>query len=100
MKIFEIHSEYFSNNEIISCIDYFPDENNGQRHIYSYPFTLTSNERITNDFPGELFPYVRKVSLFDEQPFEHDFFIRIQKSFPFMKGLTITIDPLRKDLNT
>lgn len=80
----------FSNNEIISCIDYFPDKNIGQCHIYSYPFSLTSYERITNNFPGGLFPNVRKVSLFDEQPFQHEFFIRIQKSFPFMKDLTVT----------
>ncbi|CAF4066803.1 unnamed protein product, partial [Rotaria sordida] len=81
----------FSNNEIISCVDYFPDENKGQCHIYSYPFTLISYERITNNFPGGLFPYVRKVSLFDEQSFQHEFFIRIQKSFPFIKKLTVTI---------
>ncbi|CAF4087833.1 unnamed protein product [Rotaria sordida] len=80
----------FSNNEIISCVDYFPDEKKGQCHIYSYPFTLTSYERITNNFPGGLFPYVRKVSLFDEQPFQHEFFIRIQKSFPFIKKLTVS----------
>ena len=44
---------------------------------------------ITNNFPGGLFEYVRVVSLFDEHPFEHEFFLRIQKSFPFMERLSV-----------
>ncbi|CAF3316291.1 unnamed protein product [Rotaria sp. Silwood2] len=46
-------------------------------------------EDVTNNFPGGLYPYVRLVSLYDERPFEHDFFIRICQSFPFMKKLSI-----------
>ncbi|CAF3531650.1 unnamed protein product [Rotaria sp. Silwood1] len=44
---------------------------------------------ITNNFPGGLFEHVRVVSLFDEQPFEHEFFLRIQKSFPFIEELSL-----------
>ncbi len=79
----------FRNNEIVSCIDYFPEEDKGQCYIYSYPFTLKTYEHITNNFPDGLFPHVRQISLFDEKPFEHEFFIRIQKSFPFLKDLTV-----------
>ncbi|CAF4320104.1 unnamed protein product, partial [Rotaria sordida] len=43
----------------------------------------------TNNFPGGLYPYVRVVTLYDEQPFEHEFFIRISQSFPFMEKLTV-----------
>ena len=46
-------------------------------------------DNITNNFPGGLFKYVREVSLYDERPFEHEFFLRIAQSFPFMKKLTI-----------
>ncbi|CAF1340720.1 unnamed protein product [Adineta steineri] len=46
-------------NQIVSCIDYFPDENQVQCHIYLYPYTLIIYERITNHFPGGLFPYIR-----------------------------------------
>jgi hypothetical protein len=46
-------------------------------------------ENITNNFPGGLYPYVREVSLYDERPFEHGFFIRISESFPFMRKLTL-----------
>ncbi|CAF4749722.1 unnamed protein product [Rotaria sp. Silwood2] len=44
---------------------------------------------ITNNFPGGLFQYVRVVSLFDEHPFEHEFFLRIEKSFPFTERLCL-----------
>jgi hypothetical protein len=51
---------------------------------------MTSYENIANYFPGGVFTCVCKVSLFDEHPFEHEFFIRITRSFPFMKNLTIS----------
>ncbi len=45
---------------------------------------------ITNNFPGRLYKYVRKISLSNEYPFEHEFFIRISQSFPFMESLSLT----------
>ncbi|CAF0981930.1 unnamed protein product [Rotaria sordida] len=42
-----------------------------------------------NNFPGGLFKCVRQVSLYDEYPFEHEFFLRIQKSFPLMEKLNL-----------
>ncbi|CAF2589572.1 unnamed protein product [Rotaria sp. Silwood2] len=44
---------------------------------------------VTNQFPGGLYEYVRQVSLFDEKPFEHEFFLRIQKSFPLLEILCV-----------
>ncbi|CAF3990582.1 unnamed protein product [Rotaria sp. Silwood1] len=61
-----------------------------QCYVYSYPFTLTSYECITNNFPGGLFTYVREVSLYDKHLFEHKHFLQIQKSFSFMEDLTVT----------
>ncbi|CAF1049691.1 unnamed protein product [Adineta steineri] len=81
--------KYLYNNQIISCIDYFPEKQYNQCLIYSYPYTLEFYNNISNKFPGGLFKYVREVSLYDEYPFAHEFFIRIQKSFPLMKKLTI-----------
>ncbi|CAM4789522.1 unnamed protein product [Rotaria magnacalcarata] len=46
-------------------------------------------EDVTNNFPGGLYPYVRVVSLYDEHPFEHEFFIRISQPFPCMEKLII-----------
>ena len=79
----------FSNNNIISYVDYFPEANQIQCHIYSYPSLMSYYSRITNRFPGGLFQYVRMVSLYDEYPFQHEFFLQIQKSFPFLEDLTL-----------
>ncbi|CAF4170406.1 unnamed protein product [Rotaria sordida] len=38
---------------------------------------------------GGIFTSVRRVSLFDERSFEHEFFLRIAQSFPFMEKLTL-----------
>jgi len=80
----------FEDYQIISSVDYFPNDRSGQCHIYSYPYTLTHYDNITNHFPGGLFNCVQVVTLFDEHPFEHEFFIRIAQAFPFLKELTIT----------
>jgi hypothetical protein len=79
----------FPKNDIISFVDYFPEAERGYCHIYSYPSGIQYYCNITNNFPGGLFNYVRVVSLFDEHPFEHEFFLRIQKSFPFMEELSV-----------
>ncbi|CAF1246936.1 unnamed protein product [Rotaria magnacalcarata] len=77
------------NNKIISCVDYFPECKEGQYHMYSYPYPATYYEYITDNFPDGLFKYVREISLYDERPFEHEFFIKIAKSFPLMEKLTV-----------
>ena len=75
--------------QIVSYIHYFPYDHVGQCHIYSQPFTMNYLYRLTNSFPGGLFTFVHKVSLFDEHPFEHEFFIRIAQSFPLLRTLSI-----------
>ncbi|UJR23761.1 hypothetical protein I4U23_026738 [Adineta vaga] len=79
----------FQTKNIISYVDYFPESDRGQCHIYSYPSQTTYLNSITNKFPGGLYQYVRKLSLFDEKPFEHEFFLRIGKSFPSMEILSV-----------
>ncbi len=79
----------FPNNQIISFVDYFQERQYSQCYIYSYPYRINYYEHITNNFPGGLFQYVSTVSLNDERPFEHEFFIQIQKSFPLMRNLTV-----------
>jgi hypothetical protein len=75
--------------QIISYIHYFPHDRIGQCHIYSQPYTMNYLYGLTNSFPGGLFKFVHKVSLFDEHPFEHEFFIRIAQSFPLLRTLSI-----------
>jgi len=89
--------EYFSNNQIITCIDHFQEKKYSQCYIYSYPYKLKVYNNITNNFRGGLFTSVTEVSLYDERPFEHEFFLRIAQSFPFMKELRIRNQKAQKN---
>ncbi|CAF3478875.1 unnamed protein product [Rotaria sp. Silwood1] len=79
----------FQNKQIICCLDYFSELERSECHIYSYPYEWKEYHKITNNFSGETFKYVREISLFDERSFEHEFFFQISQSFPFMKKLTL-----------
>ena len=86
----------FKSNQIMSCVDYFQEKQYSYCHIYSYPYRMNYYDNILNNFPGGLFKNVHRVSLFDEHPFEHEFFIQIQKSFPFMRELTVVNEKHRR----
>lgn len=47
-------------------------------------------QKVSNHFPGGLYQHVYIVFLYDERPFEHEFFLRISQSFPLMKELHLT----------
>jgi hypothetical protein len=79
----------FKTNHIISYTDYFPSQRSGSSSIFTYPYTLKTYNDITNNFPGVLCKSVRKITLSDEHPFEHEFFLRISQSFPFVEQLTL-----------
>jgi hypothetical protein len=87
----------FKDNQIISCVDYFQEKQCCYCHIYSYPYRMNYYDNISNNFPGGLFKNVHRVSLFDEHPFEHEFFLQIEKSFPFMKKLTVSNNKPQKN---
>ncbi|CAF4581714.1 unnamed protein product [Rotaria sp. Silwood2] len=79
----------FRNNQIISTVEYFSTINQVHCYIYSYPYIWTSYFYITNHFADGLFKCVRRIFLTDERPFEHEFFLRIQNSFPFIEKLCL-----------
>ncbi|CAF1440394.1 unnamed protein product [Adineta steineri] len=79
----------FKDNEIISYVHNFSRIKYIECRIFSYPYRRKEYERITNDFPSISFSYVREISLFDNQPFEHDFFLRITQAFPNVKILRL-----------
>lgn len=79
----------FPNANVNCCIDYFKESNFSQCHIYTYPYRLAYYDNISNHLPSGIFRSVRKVSLFDERPFEHQFFLRLAQSFPLMKELIV-----------
>lgn len=80
----------FQYKQLICYVDYFFETFNGQCRIYSYPYISNTYKNITNNFPGGLFQNVREISLFDEHPFEHQFFIQIAQSFPLIKKLSLS----------
>jgi hypothetical protein len=51
--------------------------------------TMTNYDNISNNFPGGLFQCVRTISLFDERPFEHEFFVKLSQAFPFLRILRL-----------
>ncbi|CAF1106897.1 unnamed protein product [Rotaria sp. Silwood1] len=59
-------------------------------------------DNVTNHFPDELVIYVVRVTLYDDPPFEYEFFVQIAQSFPKMpeKGscTDITCDNEIKEL--
>ncbi|CAF4881718.1 unnamed protein product [Rotaria sp. Silwood1] len=79
----------FKDDQVISYVDYFQEEPYSLCHIYLYPGQLKYYYTVTNNFPGVLFTCVRKISLYDERPFEHEFFLRIAQSFPILKILSL-----------
>ena len=79
----------FPNNPIISSIDYFQEKQISRCLVYTYPYQLRYYHDITNRFSGGIFERVREIRLCDEHPFEHEFFVQIQKSFPFLTRLSV-----------
>ena len=77
------------NDLIISDVYRFSKMKVLYSYVYSYPYRWTCYRYITNNFRGGLFKCVRVVSLYDEHPFKHEFFLRISKSFPFIKKLIL-----------
>ena len=76
--------------QISSSVDYFRQKGIGECHIYSNPYTMNCYDNISNHFPGGLFKSVRKITLFDERPFELDFLIKIAEAFPLIKELSLS----------
>ncbi|UJR09477.1 hypothetical protein I4U23_013715 [Adineta vaga] len=79
----------FKDYQIVSYIDYFPNEKTGRCHIYSYPSQMRYYYKLANSFPGGLFKSVRHVFLYDENPFKFEFFIRFAEACPFLKTLVM-----------
>jgi len=79
----------FQFGQVMCWMDYFFQLEFGQCRIYSCPYVWKEYAEITNSFPGGLFPHVQKISLFDDRPFEYEFFLRISQSFPLIKVLNV-----------
>ncbi len=77
---------HIGNNQMISCVNYYPESRMGYCNIYSYSFPNKMRYYFTNNFSDGLYKNVRKISLFDQDPFEHEFFIRISQCYDLPSG--------------
>ena len=75
--------------QIVSYVDYFPNEKTGRCHIYSCPSQMKYYHKLANSFPGGIFKSVRHIFLYDECPFELEFFIQLAEACPFLKTLVM-----------
>lgn len=82
--------EHFQNQHVMSSVDYFHKRKFCRCHVYTYPCKREVYSNITNNFPGGLYETVHTVSLYDERPFEHEFFFRISQAFPLMGSINCT----------
>ena len=79
----------FQYTQVICYMDHFLDRKESQCHVCTYPSQMSRYHYISNQFPGGYYPYVRVVFLYDEHPFEHEFFVRLAQSFPFIEKLVL-----------
>jgi hypothetical protein len=84
-------------HRVISSVDYFRNDGYAHCHIYTSPYSLIDYEYASNNFPNELFANVRDVSLYDERPFEQSFFLRLSKSFPSIRTLSVDNEAAQTD---
>ncbi|UJR18071.1 hypothetical protein I4U23_004971 [Adineta vaga] len=114
LRIFQFnimtHCQYL-NNEIFSTfnhwkygqvnsyISYYPN-NIAQSHIFSLPGLKNVIYRVTYGFLGGFCENIRILYLVDHvYPFEHEFFLRISRSFPLITHLTVLSNRLRNHIN-
>ena len=74
--------------QIGSLIDYGNCRNLICR-VFSLPFKFARLKDITNNIPNIVSNFVTHLKLRDKYPFKHELFIRITRSFPFLKSLSI-----------
>ncbi len=57
--------------------------------IFSLPFEFDCLKALGNKFLNIVFSYVTYLLVHDTDPFEHEFFMRIARSFPLLKHLRV-----------
>jgi hypothetical protein len=75
--------------EQMACIMHYVIGGQSVCHVFSLPFAFDRLELIGNNFRNIIFNNVTILWLYDSVPFKHEFFIRIARSFPLLKNLSI-----------
>ena len=74
--------------DVTSIVNYVCDSR-AACSIFSLPFQFDYLKDLGNKFPNIVFSYVKYLLVEDIDPFEHEFFMRIARSFPLLKHLRI-----------
>jgi hypothetical protein len=74
--------------DVTSIVNYVCDER-AACSIFSLPFEFDYLKNLGNKFPNIVFSYVTYLDVKDNDPFRHEFFVRIARSFPLLKYLCI-----------
>ena len=77
-----------TNIGVTSMVNYIQDEI-AACSIFSLPFEFDYLKHLGNKFPNIIFSYVTFLLVEDINPFKHEFFIRIARSFLILKYLRI-----------
>ncbi|CAF3091368.1 unnamed protein product [Rotaria sp. Silwood2] len=75
--------------QLMANIMHYTGDNKAVYHIFSLPFVFDHLEDIGNIFPDTIFSYVTYLLVQDIFAFNHEFFIRIARSFPLLNNLRI-----------
>ena len=62
----------------------------GTYNVFTLPFKFPNIMSIGNRFPNVIFNHVIELWAFDVIPFEHEFFLRIARAFPFLKRFFVS----------
>ncbi|CAF4938728.1 unnamed protein product [Rotaria sp. Silwood1] len=74
--------------DVTSIVNYVCDSR-AACSIFSLPFQFDYLKDLGNKFPNIVFNYVTYLHVKDNDPFRHEFFVRIVRSFPLLKYLRI-----------
>ncbi|CAF0793028.1 unnamed protein product [Adineta steineri] len=74
----------------VACMIDYLDSSSILYRIFSLPTQFNYLDKVTNNIPNIIFNSVTYLKLQDKNPFKHEFFVRLQRSFPNVKHLSIS----------
>ena len=72
----------------------------GDCHVYSIPYSFGDFCCLPSRFPGGKFDKVRRLTMHDIHPFEHQLFEIIARDFPFLRTLHVMNDKPQQNKNS
>ncbi|CAF1342737.1 unnamed protein product [Adineta steineri] len=74
----------------VTCMIDYLDSSSILHRIFSLPTKFNYLDKISNNIPNIIFNSVIYLELKDKNPFKHEFFVRLQRSFSNVKHLSIS----------